>query len=117
MRQEASMVGVSATTSPAVISSSTARTRAASKQASGEQPAAQSRALVAVAPIVRSDAPAPVARRAASAAFLAQLIATREQLPQTRERRRAEPADAIAVYAARIAAVPAPLAPVMSRMM
>jgi len=110
------MVGVSATTSPAVISSSTARTRAASKQA-GEQRVTKSQALVAVAPIVRSDAPAPLARRATSAAFLAQLIATREQLPQTRERRRAEPADAIAVYAATLAAVPGPLAPIMSRMM
>ena len=110
------MVGVSATTSPAVISSSTARTRAASKQA-GEQRVTKSQALVAVAPIVRADAPAPLARRAASAAFLTQLIATREQLPQTRERRRAEPADAIAVYAARLAAVPGPLAPAMSRIM
>jgi len=111
------MVGVSATTSPAVISGSTARTRAASREASGEQPVAKSQALVAVAPIVRADAPAPLARRAASAAFLTQLIATREQLPQTRERRRAEPADAIAVYAARLAAVPGPLAPAMSRIM
>jgi hypothetical protein len=111
------MVGVSATSSPAVVSGSTARTRAASRHASGEQPVAKGQALVVVAPVVRSDAPAPVARRAASAAFLAQLIATREQLPQTRERRRAEPADAIAVYAAALAAVPAPSAPAVSRMM
>ena len=32
------------------------------------------------------------------APFLAHLIATKDQLPQTRERRRAEPADAIAAY-------------------
>jgi hypothetical protein len=32
------------------------------------------------------------------AGFLAHLIATAEQLPQTRERRRAEPAEAIAAY-------------------
>jgi hypothetical protein len=34
------------------------------------------------------------------AAFLAQLIATAQQAPQTRARRRAEPADARAVYTA-----------------
>ena len=33
--------------------------------------------------------------------FLAQLIATLAQAPQTRARRRAEPAEAIAVYGAR----------------
>jgi hypothetical protein len=35
-----------------------------------------------------------------SAAFLAQLIAARRNLPQARERRRAEPGEAIAAYAA-----------------
>jgi hypothetical protein len=35
-----------------------------------------------------------------SAAFLAQLIATAQQAPQTRQRRRAEPQDANAFYAA-----------------
>ncbi len=34
------------------------------------------------------------------AAFLAHLIATKEQLPQTRERRRANPDEAIAAYRA-----------------
>lgn len=34
------------------------------------------------------------------APFLAQLIATKQDLPQTRERRRAEPSDAIAAYMA-----------------
>jgi hypothetical protein len=32
------------------------------------------------------------------AAFLAQLIATKQQAPQTRERRRAEPSEALAAY-------------------
>src|SRR5262249_33300490 len=40
----------------------------------------------------------PVASRPASAAFLAQLIATAQQAPQTRARRRAEPEHARAVY-------------------
>lgn len=34
------------------------------------------------------------------ATFLAQLIATRDQVPQTRERRRAEPMEALAAYRA-----------------
>jgi hypothetical protein len=117
MRQEADMVGIRATTSAAAISSTATGPRAASKQASAGTPAAGSKSLVTVTPVTRSDAPAPVARRTASAAFLAQLIATRDQLPQTRERRRAEPADAIGVYAATLAMTPATLAPAMSRMM
>ena len=40
------------------------------------------------------------ARRITS--FLAQLIATSEKLPQTREKRRAEPADVIAAYQATV---------------
>jgi len=38
-----------------------------------------------------------------TASFVAQLIATARQHPQTRERRRAEPADVIAAYQATIA--------------
>lgn len=49
--------------------------------------------------------PAPAAPEKATAvfsdvAFLAQLIATKDHHPQTRERRRAEPADAIGAYRA-----------------
>ena len=39
------------------------------------------------------------------AAFLAQLIATRDQAPQTRDRRRAEPMEALAAYRAAAALV------------
>ncbi len=53
----------------------------------------QSRALVVTEPVV----PEPVARPR-PAAFLAHLIATKEKVPQTRERRRAEPTEAIAAY-------------------
>jgi hypothetical protein len=57
----------------------------------------ESRALVALAP-------ATAARELASdyrqAAFLAHLIAMKTQAPQTRERRRAEPGEAIAAYRA-----------------
>ena len=57
----------------------------------------ESRALIAV------EAPAPSERaprvtRHPAAGFLAQLIATRMQAPQTRARRRAEPDEATAVY-------------------
>ena len=62
-----------------------------------EAPESESRALITL------DAPAPSERsprvtRHPSASFLAQLIATRMQAPQTRERRRAQPEEAIAVY-------------------
>jgi len=63
-----------------------------------------SRALVPLQPIVRSDLPA---RDRPQASFLAHLIATDHRLPQTRVRRRAEPVDAIAAYAAVDAGTPA----------
>ena len=58
-----------------------------------------SRALIAV------DAPAPsghliLASRYPAAPFLAHLIATHMQAPQTRLRRRAEPEEAVAAYRA-----------------
>ncbi len=58
--------------------------------------ARQSRALVALDPPRSSSARA----QRASAGFLAQLIATERRLPQTRARRRSEPADAVSRYAA-----------------
>lgn len=71
-------------------------------------PGAQSRALVPVTPSPPPHAGA-MARPRPSAPFLAQLIATAQQAPQTRGRRRAEPADACAAYAAAsTAVVPAP---------
>ena len=64
--------------------------------------ATKSRALIAI------EAPAPAERsfphsRHPAAPFLAQLIATRQQAPQTRAHRRAEPREAISVYAAMMA--------------
>jgi len=58
--------------------------------------AVESRALVPVEAAPPRALPAP--RRAAP--FLAQLIATRAQAPQTRAHRRAEPTEAIACYRA-----------------
>jgi len=57
----------------------------------------ESRALVALAP------PAPLREPVArfrQAPFLAQLLAAKDQHPQTRERRRAAPHEAIAAYRA-----------------
>jgi hypothetical protein len=60
-------------------------------------PASESRALVALAPV--TDTPErQISYR--DAAFLAQLIATKDLHPQTRERRRAEPPEVLAAYRA-----------------
>ncbi len=58
-----------------------------------------STALVAIAPTVCARA-ASCAGSRPRADFVAQLIATRAQAPQTRLRRRAEPEQAIAAYGA-----------------
>jgi hypothetical protein len=71
-----------------------------------------SRALIPLEPIGSSDTPL---RTRPQADFLAHLIATREKLPQTRERRRAEPRDVIAVYAAAVAGPGAPSGTNLSR--
>ena len=57
---------------------------------------AGSQALVALTPAATPE-PSTIYRQAA---FLAHLIAVKDHLPQTRERRRAEPAEAIAAYRA-----------------
>jgi hypothetical protein len=57
-------------------------------------------ALVPLFPVARPDVAAPTGSRA-RADFVAHLIATSAQVPQSRARRRAEPRDAVAAYAAR----------------
>jgi hypothetical protein len=57
----------------------------------------ESRALVALDPL-RGRAERSASHRYAP--FVAQLVATKDQHPQTRERRRADPADALAAYRA-----------------
>ena len=54
-------------------------------------------ALIVLEAPQRSERP-PQSARHPSAPFVAHLLATRMQAPQTRARRRAEPAEAIAVY-------------------
>jgi hypothetical protein len=63
-----------------------------------EAAASTSRALVRIEPATRAEALSGRMERP-NAAFLAQLIATRRQLAQTRQRRRAEPAEAVTAYA------------------
>jgi hypothetical protein len=63
-------------------------------------PASETRALVALAPIADTSERQPVHRHAP---FLAHLIAVKDQHPQTRERRRAEPNEALAAYRATVA--------------
>ena len=57
-----------------------------------------SRALVAVMPAIAHEAPS----RYLQAPFLAQLLAVKDGHPQMRERRRAEPAEALAAYHATV---------------
>lgn len=57
-----------------------------------------SRALVLVRPVERTEPLGERARRP-SAAYVAHLIATHRQEPQTRARRRLEPAEAVVRYA------------------
>jgi hypothetical protein len=66
------------------------RSRTERRAAAGA--ASQCRALVAIRP----DAPSARPARRAAAPFLAQLIAVKDQHPQTR--RRAEPQEALAAY-------------------
>ena|ERR1700756_868651 len=56
-------------------------------------------AVVAVTPTVYEASKLALPRPNAN--YVAQLIATAEQLPQTRNLRRAEPADALSAYSAR----------------
>ena len=77
----------------------TACSRPSGQPAPGAEaaPAGESRALLALTPAAATYKPSDSHRQAA---FLAHLIATKGQLPQTRERRRAAPAEAIAAYRA-----------------
>jgi hypothetical protein len=69
-------------------------------------------ALVPIAP--SGEKPAAPAGQRAHADFLAHLIATAAQVPQTRARRRAEPQAALAVYRA-VGQWPSELGRVLSR--
>jgi hypothetical protein len=74
------------------------RQPAMSPPENGIEPARpESRALVALDPLLRYTGQSATYRYAP---FVAQLVATKDQHPQTRERRRADPHDALAAYRA-----------------
>jgi len=74
-----------------------ALTRQASEAYDAAVPEAHGRALIAIeAP--RQNERYPHSAGHPSAPFVAHLLATRMQAPQTRERRRAQPQEAIAIY-------------------
>ena len=74
---------------------------ACARSAQSEAPAVPQPSIRALVPLRPSPTSGigPSAQRP-SATFLTQLIATAQQAPQTRQRRRAEPDEANAVYAA-----------------
>jgi hypothetical protein len=81
----------------------------ASRRATAERrepDTSEARALIAIAPAAPSER-MPAMTRHPAAPFLAQLIATRMQAPQTRARRRAGPAEAAAAYSTAMAPRPA----------
>jgi hypothetical protein len=77
--------------------------RTAASQRAPQAAAAEGRALVAITPAPQAER-SWTRTRHPGAPFLAQLIATQMQAPQTRVRRRAAPAEAIALYRAATAA-------------
>jgi len=72
---------------------------------------AQGKALVPIRAVEAAANDLRSAGRRASATFLAQLIANDKQLPQTRERRRADPHEALAAYGAVARMTAGPAAP------
>jgi hypothetical protein len=101
--------GLSAGTAFATTASNRQRmSRGGTAAAMERQSIGQSRALVPISPARATRTPGR-----AHATFLVHLIATRRELPQTRARRRTEPADAARAYRAGLAR-PGPR-PVLSR--
>ena len=88
--------------------------RRQASQGAGPVEGSGSRALIAVTPAYRSDS-APTSSRRPSVNFLAHLIATAQQAPQTRERRRAEPEVVIASYRAAAATPAVPAGRILAR--
>jgi hypothetical protein len=80
--------------------------RSATRQPESRTAQTESHALVAIAPAAPAERSWTHTRHPA-APFLAHLIATQMQAPQTRARRRAEPEQAIALYRAATPASPA----------
>ena len=92
-----------------------ARETAASETAKADTTASSSRALIPLSPVRYSERTQTVVRQPAN--FLAHLIATKQSIPQTRERRRVEPNVAASIYAAADEPGPAKTSHKLSRAM
>ena len=92
----------------------TARREMPSSADASASAAAEARALVPTR-AATSQRDGPAAGQRPYAGFLAHLIATAAQLPQTRQHRRAEPEDAIAVYRSMVNGTHAPISGQFSR--
>jgi hypothetical protein len=99
LEQEATVLAVGGIR-PMASPSRTSRREAAEPS---EPARTESRALIPVEAPTPSER-TPTATRRPLAAFLAHLIATQSQAPQTRVRRRAEPEEALEVYSTTLAA-------------
>ncbi len=75
----------------------TSAARRGTEERDPQAPETGARALIPITASVAGDG-SPSLSRHPAAPFLAQLIATQMQAPQTRARRRAAPEDAIAIY-------------------
>jgi hypothetical protein len=94
---------------------SAARETAASEAAKADASVSSSRALIPLSPVRYSERTQTVVRQPAN--FLAHLIATKQSIPQTRERRRVEPNVAASIYAAADEPGPAKTSHKLSRAM
>lgn len=90
-----------------------ARARAGTPARKSTSKPVSSRALVPVAPPAPTGSELPASPR--PAAFLAHLVAMRDQAPQTRLRRRAEPAEAALIYRTSLTRMTAPSPARLSR--
>jgi hypothetical protein len=96
LEQEAAVLAVGGIGPSAAFASRTSRQGPAEPCAASP---IESRALITIEAPAPSDRTATATRRPL-AAFLAHLIATQSQAPQTRARRRAEPEDVVGLYLA-----------------
>jgi hypothetical protein len=97
-----SIAGISSTTHASAVGNAPRRDTSSPRAPK----VSSSRALIALQPVT-SSGETPI-RTHPDARFLAHLIATDQKVPQTRERRRAEPEVATTAYAAATAAPVAP---------
>jgi hypothetical protein len=95
LKQEAAMLAIGGIGTSTVVPRTSRRGPDAPPES--DVPATAGRALIAIAAPAASERSATTSRRPL-APFLAHLIATQTQAPQTRARRRAEPEEVLGIY-------------------